>query len=89
MSSTDRILSIIRHDYEYAQWNETESASASEIAEVILQCIMRQFFFSTWNQKASTDLQCHHLRSRGPLHSHQDHDQRSLDPLLSAPGSSR
>ena len=47
MSSTDRILSIIRHDYEYAQWNETESASASasEIAEVILQCIMRQFFF--------------------------------------------
>jgi hypothetical protein len=98
MTSSDRILSIIPHDYEYAQWIETESASAKEISEVILQCTMRQNFFRLWNQKAGTDLQRHHLcrtQSLGPTllelppHSHQDHDQRSLDPQLSEPRSSR
>lgn len=67
MSSTDRILSIIPRDYEYSQWNETGSGSGSEIADVILQCAMRQdFFFRLSNQKAGTDLQFYHLQSLDP-----------------------
>ena len=51
MSSSDRILSMIPRDYEYAQWNEAESASASEISEAILQCAMRHNFLSTLESK--------------------------------------
>ena len=96
MSSTDRILSINPRGYGRVQWNETESANASEIAEVILQCAMRRnFFFRLNNENAGTDLQCYHLQSLGPTllvlapHSHRYHGQRSPDPLLSGTRSSR
>jgi len=59
----DRILSIIRHDYEYAQGNE----SASAIENLRYPSMHYETdFFSTLESKGRYDLQCPHLQSLGP-----------------------